>query len=420
MKILIVNKSASGGGAAVAAVRLFNALKLSGADVKMLVQDGNNGNDKIESVSKDKVSKSMALSRFILERLYFLPNEKNKSVRFQFSPAVAGADISNHPWVVEADIIHLHWVNHGFLSVKSLGKLFKYKKPIVWTLHDMWTFTGGCHYSGDCSEFIERCGSCPFLKYSHSSDLSHKILERKKKIWKSANMEAVSCSNWLGSLAKESVLLRNKKITSIPNPIDTSQFKPIQKSDARNNLGLPKDKKLLLFGAANVNDPRKGIKYLMQALEILDIKHEGLSQQLELVVFGKSNKELFNKIPFKIHEMNFISDVSNLIYLYNAADVFVLPSLQDNLPNTVMESLACGTPVVAFKIGGVPEMIMHEKTGYLANAKNSDHLAKGIYEIMFNFNSESLKTAAVNFVQSNYSNLTVAERYMNVYKSLLS
>ncbi|WP_075591053.1 glycosyltransferase family 4 protein [Labilibacter marinus] len=419
MKVLIINKSASNGGAAVAARRLFNALKSNGTDVKMLVEDCSDTAQDIACVANNKVKRRASFKRFVYERLYFLPFERNKSVRFQFSPAVAGLDLSNHPWVQEADIIHLHWFNQGFISLKGLDKLFQLNKPIVWTLHDMWSFTGGCHYSGSCSEYVEHCGHCPFLRYRHNTDLSYTIHQRKKKIWKKAEMHAVTCSKWLGSLAKESTLLRGKKISAIPNPIDSELFKPIDQLETRKKLGLPLDKKLLLFGAANINDPRKGIKYLVHALEILEIKQPELKSKFELVVFGKSNKAFLKNIPFKIHEMNFISNNEELVRLYNAADAFILPSLQDNLPNTVMESLSCGTPVISFKIGGVPEMISHRKTGYLADAKNSDHLSKGIYITLFKSHNEKMQQDAREFVLNNYSNQIIAEQYQNVYTSLV-
>ena len=224
----------------------------------MLVQDCSIEQEGLSCITNNKVRRRNALLRFILERLYFLPFEKNKSVRFQFSPAIAGKDISTHPWVQEADIIHLHWFNQGFLSLDGLDKLFMLNKPVVWTLHDMWAFTGGCHYSGECSEYVENCGHCPFLRSRHAGDLSYTIHQKKKKIWKKTNLNPVACSKWLGSLAKESSLLRGKNISSISNPINTDQFKPVDIFEARKKLNLPLDKKLLLFGRRQHKRPSKG------------------------------------------------------------------------------------------------------------------------------------------------------------------
>ncbi len=419
MKVLIINKSASGGGAAVAANRLFHALKSQGTEVKMLVQDTIKTSGNQSCTSKDSIGGRHAFFRFVMERLYFLPFEKDKTIRFGFSPANTGIDISQHPWVQEADIIHLHWTNQGFLSLKSLAGIFKLNKPVVWTLHDMWAFTGGCHYSGSCSEYVESCGTCPYLRNPGSKDLSFQVHKKKKKIWKQANITAVSCSKWLGSLARESSLLRNHRIHSIPNPIDTNLFKPLVQSKCRDELGLPKNKKLILFGAANVNDPRKGIIFLIRALEMLDVQHPNLSDEVELVVFGKCKKSSFETLPYKIHSLKFISDVHDIVKVYNAANVFVLPSLQDNLPNTVMEAMSCGVPVVSFRIGGVPEMVAHGENGFLADVKNSYHLAEGIYEIISHKNPNQLRELNRNLVLERYDYKVVAEQYQHIYSSLV-
>ncbi len=419
MKILIINKSATSGGAAVAANRLYSSLKENNIDVKMLVEDPVNNNQDISTLSQNKVGKNKALKRFINERLYFLPYEKNKGVRYKFSPAISGVNISNHPLVKEADIIHLHWINHGFLSLKNLDQLFKLKKPIVWTMHDMWPFTGGCHYANECNHYIDDCGNCPFLRWSNNKDLSFKIHEKKMKIWSDAKIHAVSCSRWLGSLAQESSLLRRKKISSIPNPIDTNLFKPLKKDECCKELNLPIDKKLILFGAADISDPRKGSRYLMEALHILDIRYPELEKQVELVIFGKTKDMDLSKYPYKVHKMSFINNIDHIIKLYNSADVFILPSLQDNLPNTVMEAQACGIPVVSFSVGGVPEMIENNKNGFLTTMKDSDGLAMSIHKALFHPDINSIKNNARNSVVKNYSNEVIAEKYLNLYRSLL-
>ncbi len=420
MKVLIINKSATSGGAAVAAKRLFNALKESNSEVKMLIEDYTNNNEKgITSISHNKFAKRKSLNRFINERLYFLPYEKNSNVRYKFSPATSGIDISKHPLVEEADIIHLHWINHGFLSLKNLDQLFKLNKPIVWTMHDMWPFTGGCHYADTCNHYIENCGNCPFLRWSNNNDLSSRIHEKKMKIWHNANIHTVSCSKWLGSLAQESSLLRRKKISSIPNPIDTSIFTPKNQAECRKELGLPLNKKLILFGAADISDPRKGARYLMEALHILDISYENLVAEVELIIFGKTKNTDLSKYPYKVHAMNYINGIEQMVKLYNCADVFILPSLQDNLPNTVMEAQSCGLPVVSFSVGGVPEMIENHKNGYLTTMKDSDGLAKCIYKALYHSDIKTLKDNARNYVIENYSNHIVAEKYNQLYSSLL-
>ncbi len=420
MKIVLVNKSASGGGAAVACYRLYQALKNTDIKVSMLVEQTDNTKTDISALYFSSASNKKALCKFIGERLYFLPYERDKSVRFQFSPAVAGSDISKHPLIQEADIIHLHWINHGFLSLKNLNKLFKLNKPIVWTMHDMWYFTGGCHYAGECDNFKNSCGNCHFLKKPHSKDLSYKIYTKKQALWNYAEIYPVACSNWLKTKATESSLLKEKQTISIANPIDIQKFKPLNQLECRKKLGLPIDKKLLLFGAANINDSRKGIKYLLNALKIFHNKHSKTTSDLELVIFGKTKEINTNEYPYKVHLLNFIKDEEQMVNLYNSADAFVLPSLQDNLPNTVMESLSCGVPVIAFNIGGVPEMITHQKNGYLASIKNSDDLSSGIYDVLYNLSTPDLKEYARKTVVTNYSNDIIAQQFLDLYKNIYS
>lgn len=420
MKVLLINKTDTGGGAAVAANRLNSALRHQGIDAKLLVQDANKNEAGIYPAGQGFRYRQKAFARFAWERLCFLPHEKNASVRFAFSPANTGMDISTHPLVQEADIIHLHWINQGFLSLATLRKLFSLGKPVVWTQHDMWSFTGGCHYAGSCLEFLEFCSYCPFLKKPAKKDLSAQIFAKKRKIYNSAPLHIVTCSKWLRTLSQESKLLRNKPFYNIPNPIDTDFYRPVDKLQAREKLGLPKDKKLILFGAANVNDPRKGMRYFIEALTTLGENFPVVTDNAELVVFGKMKNESAKQFPFKTHSFSFVSDPQTIVDLYNAADIYALPSLQDNLPNTVMEAMACGTPVVGFSIGGVPEMVTHQESGYLAQVKNSLSLATGIYETLFLSDIKQMGKNAREKTLQCYTEEIVANQYLEVYKKALN
>lgn len=415
LKILHINKNDSGGGAAVAALRIHRALRAVGAESKLLVLTKRSEDAHTYALGKGTFHTLKCHYHFIAERLNFLKDEKDVTLRYAFSPASTGFDISQHPLVLEADIIHLHWINQGFLSLASLDKLFKLKKPIVWTLHDMWPFTGGCHYAGSCMEYNEHCGYCPFLRKPAKKDLSNRIFLRKKKIYSNTGLTAVACSKWLRSLSSESSLFQNLNVASIPNAIDTCQFRPLDKTLCREALKLPTDKKLVLFGAANLLDVRKGFRYLIEALNIIKENFPTLSSKIELVVFGKLKDDICKQIPFEIHNMKFITDTEKLVMIYNSADAFLLPSLQDNLPNTVMESMACQTPVVGFRIGGVPEMVVHEKTGFLAEARNSLSLATGLYQTLFLNDATQMGLAARDRVVELYSEKVVAQQYLNIY-----
>ena len=415
MKILIINKSDTVGGAAIAAKRLKDALQSNGHSVKMLVQEKLSDDETIFSTTTNGLKKYYNILLFILERVYFLFFEKSKAVRFSFSPAVAGENITKHPLVKEADVIHIHWFNQGFLSLKNLKQLLRLNKKIVWTLHDMWAFTGGCHYSGNCENYKINCGNCKFLKKPGEKDLSTRILKKKQRILQNSNMQIITCSNWLANKARESSLLKDFSIKAIPNPIDTSIFHPKDKPKLREQMGLPQNKKLILFGAANIMDERKGLKYLVSALEKIKLENPELAENSEILLFGKSNEEFLAQLPLKVNNLGLIKGESNISNVYAVADVFVLPSLEDNLPNTVMESLACGTPVVAFNAGGIPEMVDHKKSGYLAEYKSVGDLADGVSYVLQHKNPKFMLENSVDKVKLAFNQNIVQDQYQSVY-----
>ena len=431
MKILLINTDDAMGGAAIACLRLLAILEQTeGIEVTMLVQEKKRDNPNVKAIAETWLQKKLAFVRFVRERLYFKFQEKNKEIRFAFSPANSGIDISEHPLVQEADIIHLHWINFGFLSLKSLEKLFALNKPIVWTLHDMWAFTGGCHHSGDCENYQDSCGNCvQYLKNPSPTDLSNKVWQRKSSILDHSfrlrskhNITIVGCSQWLSNRAKNSSLFKDFLVNTIPNPLDTSVFSPQNKADARAKFGLPTDKKLILFVAAKVSVIWKGFSYFQEALEILKAQHFR-HQEIELVVMGECDVETIQKLPFKAHALGRISDANQIVSVYSVADVFVTSSIQENLPNTIMESMACGTPAVGFAVGGIPEMIDSYKkgmppNGFLAKYKSAESLAEGMKWVLFDANNDELSKNARQKVLDNYSDKVVVEKYLEVYRSM--
>lgn len=413
MKITLLN-TYLGGGAGIASRRLLRALTKAGITARLIVQDKASEDPGVVSVTGTASKNFLAKCRLAKEILNFKFHEKNKEDRFQFSTGISGLDITSHPFIKDADLIHLHWINQGFLSLESLGKLFSSPKPVVWTLHDMWAFTGGCHYSGECLRYLEHCAYCPYLRDPSPSDLSFNVWNRKFELYKKSNITFVTCSNWLKELAAQSALLQHFRIEAIPNPIDTDAFSPLAKDRCREKFNLPADKKLVLFGAMNIQDKRKGLEYLVDALRYLASSAPDLIDEIEMVTFGNASACIEN-IPFKIHHLGSLSGIENLASAYSAADVFVLPSVQDNLPNTVMESMSCGTPVVAFRTGGVPEMIDHLENGYLAHYKSPESLAEGIEYCL----SKSLWIAARNKILGQFTENMVAEKYKELYHDLL-
>jgi glycosyltransferase involved in cell wall biosynthesis len=421
MNVLLLNTFDQSGGAAVACHRLLNALQQNRIYARMLVQERTTKDPGILSTTHSKSKRLLNWFRFAVERFLFYTQESSRDVRFAFSSANTGEDISTRPEVLHADVLHLHWINRGFLSLHSIEKLFRLDKPIVWTLHDMWLFTGGCHYAGECKRYENECRQCPFLKNPSEHDLSQKIFQNKLKLFHAVDKKKVTivtCSAWLADSARKSRLLQGFHIVSIPNPIDVGTYVPQEKIAARTQLGLPLEKKLILFGAGNIWDKRKGIHYLLDAFRIIQQRHPKISEELSIVLFGKSKQNPASLFSLPVFDVGVLTDEQQIAMLYNACDVFVLPSVEDNLPNTVMESLACGTPVVAFRTGGIPEMIDHMQNGYLAEYRSAESLAKGIVTLLCSNNVDDLRRSARSKVEQNYAPAIIAEKYFSVYKQL--
>lgn len=415
MKVLIVNTSERTGGAAVAARRLMEALKNNGVKAKMLVRDKTTENINV-------VQQPNAFLRkwnFLRERLsIFLRNGFNREHLFDVSIANTGQDITSLPEFDEAKVIHIHWTNQGMLSVKDIEKILKSGKRVVWTMHDMWAFTGICHYTGSCDKYKTECGQCPQIFSNRDKDLSTKIFRKKKKAYEYSRITFVGCSNWIADKAKQSQIVYNHRVVHIPNAINVNTFCMKSKYDSRIKLGLPVDKKLILFASMKVTDKRKGANHIVEACEIIRRKYSDKVEDIALVVFGKQSEELKAQIHLPVYSLPFISNEKEIADIYCSADVFVIPSLQENLPNMVMESMSCGTPCVGFNVGGIPEMIDHLRNGYVAEYMSSQDIAEGIIWTMYNDDYEEISALARSKVLSTYSESIVARQYIDIYNSV--
>lgn len=415
MRVLIINTSERRGGAAIAANRLMEALKNNGIKAKMLVRDRQTNEVTVVALKKSWRS----LWQFAWERIViWATNGFHKHNLFAVDIANTGTDITNLPEFIQADVIHLHWINQGMLSLKDIRKIIDSGKPVVWTLHDMWPFTGICHYAKYCEKYTVQCQNCELLVHPHHKDLSYKVFRRKQKLYKDANITFVACSRWLEGIARKSALIRNQTITNIPNAINTNLFTLRPKKSVREKLHLPQNKKLLLFGSMKITDKRKGIDYLIEACKLIAEKNPGLSSQLGVVVLGSQSEQYATLFPFPIYQMNYVNNEKDLVDIYNAVDLYVTPSLQDNLPNTIVEAMACGIPCVGFNVGGIPQMIDHLHNGYVAQYKSSEDLANGICwsfnEGDYNSLSEEARRKAVN----TYSEHNVAMKYIQIYNQI--
>ncbi|MEQ8961246.1 MAG: glycosyltransferase, partial [Coleofasciculus sp. C2-GNP5-27] len=337
---------------------LHQGLQTIGVDSQMLVQYKYSDDKTV--VAPTITGQGLAKMRPVIDGLpkKFYPQRQKTPFALRWLPDQTIPKIAQ----LQPDIINIHWIGEAFLRIETIAKL---QQPVVLTLHDMWALTGGCLYTGECDRYTGACGKCPQLGSTQEWDLSRWVWQRKVKAWQNCNLTIVALSSWLANCAGASSLFQNRRIELIPNGIDTHKYRPLNQQVAREFLGLPEDKHLVLFGSLRATDnPRKGFSLLQLALQ--DLSQSGWQDKLELVVFGASEPETPPELGFPAHYLGQLNDDLSLAILYSAADVFVLPSTQENLANTVMEAIACGTPSVAFNIGGMPDLIEHQNNGYLA------------------------------------------------------
>lgn len=356
MKILHLSYSDIGGGAAQAAYRIHQSLQETGVDSSMLVTQRCTRDP---SVTRFQPSRQLprrlarGIRRFSIHSEITRQKQPGNAELFSEDRSWLGSELAKG--LPECDLIHLHWVA-GFVDLLDFLPKAAQKAPLVWTLHDMNPFTGGCHYDGHCGKFSLRCGMCPMLTGSTENDLSRKVWERKRAAFASvpsSRLRLVSPSRWLTSQASQSSLLRDYQITTIPYGLDLQAFAPREKAFARKVLGIPLEAKVVLFVAESISQKRKGYQILLDAIQPLE--------DLFLLSLGKGEAP---RRKASLH-LGFVEQSRLLSLVYSAADVFAITSLEDNLPQTLLEAMACGIPAVGFKVGGIPDAILHEKTGLL-------------------------------------------------------
>jgi len=416
VRVLIINTTERQGGPAIAAYRLTEALKNNGIKAKMLVRK------KSTMQVTTVMAESSATNRLTMlwERLSVaLHTHFRRNRIYAIDLGHSGGDITGLPEFKQADVIHLHWINGGMLSLSSVEKIIASGKPIVWTLHDMWPFTGICHYAHDCDHYTSHCHDCPQMNSRKHRDMAYKIFDRKAQLLQGTNIRFVACSRWLGNMASNSRLLQGKKVTCIPNAININLFKPRNKQTCREALGLPQDKRLLLFSSHILSDERKGFHYLKEAVLRLTNDHPEWKDRLGLVLVGKDiTPTSYQDIPLEVYPLNYIAEEKQLVDIYNAVDLFVIPSLQDNLPNTIVEAMACGIPCIGFNVGGIPEMIDHLHNGYVAEYKNVGDFANGIHWLLTEGEYDILSREAARKAANTYGESSVATKYISIYNQM--
>jgi len=419
MKILLIN-TYDKGGAAKACMRLYEGLLQQGIDARLLILFSKKSypeNGKIAVFSKQfpyMYEKPNLLKRFALkagmgkktERIKKEIEHIPKSQLELFTYPYTNYDITLHPWYKESDIINLHWTS-GFLDYSFFSKNLK---PVIWTLHDMNAFTGGCHYSQECYKFMEDCASCHYLRNTINPNFARKLFKYKNHHLNNVPYLHIACpSQWLAKISHSSTLFKRFDHSVIPYGIDTNIFKAYPKEVARKLFGLPLNKKILLFAAQNIDNPRKGINYIFDVIDRLKNNSDVI-----ICAVGKAN---INK-PYKnLLLLGEIDSEEKMAMAYNASDALLIPSLEDNLPNTALESILCGTPVIAFPVGGLLDIINDEENGYLCPDISSQSLTKKTIQFLENnvhLTRDQIRTQAV----ANYDILISANRYITLYKSI--
>jgi glycosyltransferase involved in cell wall biosynthesis len=405
MNILQFNTSDIQGGAAIAGYRLHSSLRSLGHDSRLMVRNRSLALPEIMEIKRSSM-------------VSFIARNSTKLIGLNYAGILGTASISKHPFFTQSDILNFHNLHGGYFNYLSIPSLTK-KMPAVWTLHDMWSFTGHCTYSYDCDRWKTGCGSCPYPGeypkiYFDNTRLEWRL---KNRAYTNSNLHIVAPSKWLCDLAKGSMLNRFS-VSHIPYGLDLDIYKPLDWEECRSRLGIPKNKKVLLFSAFNVEDRRKGGDLLYKALEKIP---SSLKNDLCLLVIGEGRKVSPLIDGMDLINLGFIEDDGAKAVVYSSADLLVFPTRADNLPLVLQESMACGTPMVSFNVGGVPELVRPGLTGYLAEPEDPDSLVKGIVQLLEDDNlrnkmSESCRSIAL----AEYPLEKQARSYIKLYESILS
>ena len=366
MKVLHLVAGQLDGGAARGAYWLHQALRELGIDSRILTNATDNlGDDSVIPLGGTIYGR---VKFSLLHRMSTLPIRAYRNRQpLIFSTGLSGIDVTGHPAYDSADLVHLHWIT-GLVSIRSLKKMHK---PLVWTLRDMWPFTGGCHHSLECERFTDGCGGCPQLGSGRERDLTRFVL-RHKQASVPKDIRVVGVSRWMSECARRSAVFRDCSVSTISNNVDTELFAPLDKKLARRALELDDERKIVLVGALDVTSTYKGFDLFLEALLQLS------ESNVRIVTFGNSSAAIPESSGFPVTNLGFLSETIALRRAYSAADVFVAPSRADAFGKTLVEAMSCGTPVVSFNATGPKDIVEHRVSGYLAEPFSPQDLAQGI------------------------------------------
>lgn len=412
MNILHINTADKSGGAAKSAFRLHQGLLKEGHDSRMLVG--------IKTDDDPNVAAFPQLETPLEKAQYRAVGLIERHLGLQYLLFPWEKELFRHPFIGKASVINLHNIHGGYFSPKVLPKLSSVK-PVVWTLHDPWSMTGHCGYPQlfGCERWKTGCGSCPALHdYPEISiDTTAFLWKKKRGYYENSRLTIVSPSKWLAEMAQTSPLLGRFPVHHIPYGVDTEVFQPVIRKNLRAAHNLPADKKIVLFSAQEIAAPRKGFSYLLEALRKISPEFKNI---LLLTVGQGTIAPNEQDGSFEWRQINFVADEKEMSELYGLADVYVLPTLADNLPNAVLECLSSGTPVVAFNSGGIPDVVIPHQTGFVVAPKDVEGLAKSIKDVLADDTKrEKMGKQARETMEKDYSLKKQAERYEKIYESLL-
>ena len=411
------------GGAGKAAYRLHKALQDSDIHSSMLVLNKRSTDPSVRVIPNDldKASRCNGLNG---EQVWGMQVARWNALAQRYPHRPAGLEVftdaesdlvlAGVPEFEDADVVHFHWIA-GMASMAGMPKWIA-GKPVVWTLHDMNPFTGGCHYAGNCQRYQSACGQCPQLGSQEHADLSYQTFSCKASAYLELDITAVAPSVWLAGCVRRSNLMEGVPVHVVPNSVPTDVFKPYDQLTARRELGLPENQRVVLFGADSITNSRKGLDRLLAALDVMGAAAS--AEGVVLVHFGRMGGGVSFPEKLMVYSFGTISSEDRLAQLYSAADVIVVPSLEDNLPNIALEALACGTPVAGFPCGGLTDIIVPGETGFLAVDETPSALAKAIGQALVQ--GSSMRGACRRVAMRRYAPPVQAKAYFDLYEGLVS
>ncbi|KJH82990.1 glycosyltransferase family 4 protein [Stutzerimonas stutzeri] len=409
MKVLHLVAGELTGGAARGAYWLHQGLRSLGVDSLVYTNSQiTHGDTSVVSVSRSKKDKIISIARSQADQAFASFYRGRQSG--MFSAGVMGADFTDSTECREADVVHLHWINGGFVDMKHLAKL---RKPVVWTMRDMWPMTGGCHYAMGCEKFITGCGSCDQLGSTSDRDLSRFVLNRKRK-YLPKSMKMIGISDWVSEQARQSLLFCDFDVRTIHNNVDANEFFPLDKPLARQLLGLNTEKKIILTGCTSAKDIYKGFGKYLEMLKHLD------PAKYHLCFFGKLDQSIADGLGFDYTSFGYLHDSISLRLLYSAADVFIAPSLMEAFGKTLAEAMGCGTPVVCFDATGPKDIVTHQHDGYKAAPFEARGLAEGVEWVTGEADYPQLAANAREKIVSTFDSPVIARQYRALYEEMLA